>query len=93
VTWRQHTIVLMVVVAASVALAAFAVTQRGRTVSTVACYLALSNDLTPLIEIGMPDTAAAGPECAGARGRDVYWNRSTSKDDTGEPALPQDERT
>ena len=32
--------------------------------STIACYLALANDLTPLFDAGAPDAAAASPECA-----------------------------
>lgn len=32
-------------------------------ISTVACYMALANDITPLLMPGEPDVAASSPEC------------------------------
>jgi len=32
--------------------------------STIACYLALANDLSPFFDTGAHDPAAASPECA-----------------------------
>ena len=32
-------------------------------VTAVACYVALANDLTPLLHPGAPDAAAESPEC------------------------------
>jgi len=39
-------------------------------ISTVACYMALANDITPLLSPGEPDVAASSPECAAQATRD-----------------------
>ncbi|HYT95692.1 MAG TPA: hypothetical protein VEO36_00075 [Casimicrobiaceae bacterium] len=36
-------------------------------ISTVACYVALAYDLTPLVDAALPDSVAASPECASAQ--------------------------
>src|SRR5947207_10790466 len=36
-------------------------------ISTVACYVALAYDLTPLADASLPDSVAASPECASAQ--------------------------
>ena len=33
-------------------------------ISTVACYVALANDLGPLVDATLPDVVSASPECA-----------------------------
>ena len=36
-------------------------------ISTIACYVALAYDLTPLADASLPDPTAASPECASAQ--------------------------
>jgi hypothetical protein len=36
---------------------------RTHTSSTIACYVALANDITPVIDAAAPDVAAESPEC------------------------------
>ena len=33
-------------------------------ISTIACYVALANDLGPLVDARLPDVVSASPECA-----------------------------
>ena len=55
-----------------IALAAMAVTgvhadglaAQPSAISTIACYVALANDLGPLVDATLPDVVSASPECA-----------------------------
>jgi len=42
----------------------FESSAHARTTSTIACYVALSNDITPFIKTGARDVAADASECA-----------------------------
>jgi len=66
-TLNVHTLRIVVLLAgATAALASTCIwekTAKAVTIETVACYVALANDLTPLIDIRMADAAANAPEC------------------------------
>ena len=56
-------------------------------ISTLACYVALAYDLTPLVDAALPDSVAASPECASAqqdddKNRDAHVTRSKVRDRT-----------
>jgi hypothetical protein len=44
-------------------------------ISTIACYVALANDLTPLVDATLPDFVAESPECVSQMGTDDDKNR------------------
>jgi hypothetical protein len=46
------------------AMGAFWPVAHAGEMSMIACYLALANDLTPLVDASLPDSVAASPECA-----------------------------
>ncbi|TMH26444.1 MAG: hypothetical protein E6H66_24950 [Betaproteobacteria bacterium] len=67
--WKRYGMWLAIVVATWVAIVVVRGTAslpRHRVVSITACYVALSDDLAPLLDRHVTDTAAAGPECAPA---------------------------
>jgi len=45
---------------------------------TLACYVVLANDLTPLIEPSAPDQAATSPACAGPATRTARVAQSSA---------------
>jgi hypothetical protein len=65
-SWSRNAILLAFAAAIVAGLVSFeppAQPQPGA-MSTVACYVALANDLTPLLDSDAPDPAWASPECA-----------------------------
>jgi hypothetical protein len=62
----SRTAVLLAIPLAAIALVASYGTTAHPTgpVATLACYVALANDLTPLVDRDAPDAAASSPECA-----------------------------
>jgi len=52
-------------------------------VDTLACYVAMANDLAPLIDPGAPDVAAASAECVGRpSAREVRSTATAPSSDT-----------
>src|SRR2546429_9526327 len=67
--WKRYGMWLAIVVATWVAIVVVRGTTslpRHRVVSITACYVALSDDLAPLLDRRVTDIAAASPECAPA---------------------------
>ena len=89
----NHIAILLAVTAATVAgiwsLQPYA--QAGVT-SMVACYVALANDLTPLLYPGAPDAAASSTECAPQTTTEEGRHRDASvvgsRAGNGEPTTP-----
>ena len=62
-TWRRNTLLLVLFVATLAGIDRLGSLAKGDEVSTIACYVALANDLTPLIDPATSDTAAESKEC------------------------------
>ena len=61
---RTRDAMLLVLLAAILAgMGRLASLPRDPDVSRIACYVALANDITPLIDAAASDAAANGPEC------------------------------
>jgi hypothetical protein len=64
--WKRYVMWLAVVIMTWAAIAVVRGTAslpRHRVVSITACYVALSDDLAPLVDPRVTDIAAASPEC------------------------------
>ena len=78
--WRRSAMLIVVPVAAAAGLWSLQPYAEVGTVPMTACYVALANDLTPLLHAGAPDAAASSAECA-------------ALDETSTPTTTSDERS
>ena len=67
VRWSEKATLLVVAATILAGAGAFAPAAYAGEVSTLACYVALAYDLTPLADAALPDSVAASPECASAQ--------------------------
>jgi hypothetical protein len=67
-SWRKYAVALVLLVAGGLVATQLswsgACAPRGGVMSTTVCYVALSNDLTPLLGARVAGDVAASPECA-----------------------------
>jgi len=81
--WRRNATLLVLFAATLAGIDCLESLAKDGTISTTACYMALANDLTPLIDAAASDTAAKSAECnaqveaVADTIRDANVNRST----------------
>jgi hypothetical protein len=78
--WGVNAMVLAIAALTLTGTGALSWVARSGEISTIACYVSLAYDLTPLIDATLPDSTIASPECGALTEHVHSQNRSIDAD-------------